>query len=177
MNMPIHASNAVNLALLILRVTLGLTIAAHGYNKFFGGGKIAGTAGWFESIGVRPGKLNALMAATTEIGTGLLLAAGFLTPLAAAGLCSLMVVAIVTVHRKNGFFIFNPGAGIEYCLILAVTALALGGLGAGDWSVDHATKIWNVSASTGLGIAAIVGIGGALLQLITFYRPGKVAQG
>jgi len=177
MNMPIHASNAVNLALLILRVTLGLTIAAHGYNKFFGGGKIAGTAGWFDSIGVRPGKLNALMAATTEIGTGLLLVAGFLTPLAAAGLCSLMVVAIVTVHRKNGFFIFNPGAGIEYCLILAVTAIALGGLGAGNWSVDHATKIWNVSAATGLGIAAIVGVGGALLQLLAFYRPGKAAQG
>jgi putative oxidoreductase len=177
MNMPIHASNAVNLALLILRVTLGLTIAAHGYNKFFGGGKIAGTAGWFDSIGVRPGKLNALMAATTEIGTGLLLVAGFLTPLAAAGLCSLMVVAIVTVHRKNGFFIFNPGAGIEYCLILAVTAIALGGLGAGNWSLDHATKIWNVSAATGLGIAAIVGVGGALLQLLAFYRPGKAAQG
>ena len=155
MNMPIHASNAVNLALLILRVTLGLTIAAHGYNKFFGGGKIAGT----------------------EIGTGLLLVAGFLTPLAAAGLCSLMVVAIVTVHRKNGFFIFNPGAGIEYCLILAVTAIALGGLGAGNWSLDHATKIWNVSAATGLGIAAIVGVGGALLQLLAFYRPGKAAQG
>ena len=177
MNMPIHASNAVNLALLILRVTLGLTIAAHGYNKFFGGGKIAGTAGWFDSIGVRPGKLNALMAATTEIGTGLLLVAGFLTPLAAAGLCSLMVVAIVTVHRQNGFFIFNPGAGIEYCLILAVTAIALGGLGAGNWSVDHATKIWNVSAATGLGIAAIVGVGGALFQLLAFYRPGKAAQG
>jgi putative oxidoreductase len=177
MNMPIHASNAVNLALLILRVTLGLTIAAHGYNKFFGGGKIAGTAGWFDSIGVRPGKLNALMAATTEIATGLLLVAGFLTPLAAAGLCSLMVVAIVTVHRKNGFFIFNPGAGIEYCLILAVTAIALGGLGAGNWSLDHATKIWNVSAATGLGIAAIVGVGGALLQLLAFYRPGKAAQG
>ena len=137
MNMPIHASNAVNLALLILR----------------------------------------LMAATTEIGTGLLLVAGFLTPLAAAGLCSLMVVAIVTVHRKNGFFIFNPGAGIEYCLILAVTAIALGGLGAGNWSLDHATKIWNVSAATGLGIAAIVGVGGALLQLLAFYRPGKAAQG
>lgn len=177
MNMPITSSNAVNLALLILRVALGLMIAAHGLNKFFGGGKIAGTAGWFESIGVRPGKINALMAATTEVGTGILLVAGFLTPLAAAGLCSLMVVAMVTVHRKNGFFIFNPGAGIEYCLMLAVTAIALGGLGAGQWSLDHATKIWNVTSATGLAIAAIVGIGGALLQLLAFYRPGQAAQG
>jgi putative oxidoreductase len=176
MNMPISSSNAVNLALFILRVMLGLMILSHGLNKFFGGGKIAGTAAWFESIGVRPGKINALMAATTEVGTGILLVIGFLTPLACAGLCSLMIVAIVTVHRKNGFFIFNPGGGIEYCLVLAVTAIALGGLGAGAWSLDHTTKIWNVTAATGLWIAAAVGIGGALLQLLGTYRPGKVAK-
>ena len=176
MNMTITSSNAVNLALLLLRVVLGGMIAAHGLNKVFGGGKIAGTAAWFDSIGMRPGKINAIAAALTEIGAGALLVVGFLTPLACAGLCALMVVAIVTVHRKNGFFVFNPGQGIEYCLVIMVAAIALGGLGAGNWSLDHATKIWQVQAATGLGIVAILGIGGALLQLAAIYRPSKGSQ-
>ena len=176
MNMPLSSSSAINLALLALRVMLGAMILAHGYRKFFGGGKIAGTASWFESIGVRPGRPNALAAATTEVGCGILLIVGFLTPLACAGLCSLMVVAIVTVHRFNGFFIFNKGEGIEYTLTVAVTAVALGALGAGHWSLDHATKIWNVRPSVGLAIAGIVGVGGALLQLAACYRPSKVAS-
>jgi len=175
MNMPITSSAAVNLALLLLRVMLGGMIAAHGLNKIFGGGKIAGTAAWFDSIGMRPGKPNAWAAALTEIGSGLLLIVGFLTPLACAGLTALMVVAIITVHRKNGFFVFNPGQGIEYCLVVAVTAIALGGLGAGEWSLDHATKIWTVKPGVGLAIAAVLGIGGALLQLAAFFRPSKVA--
>jgi len=167
---------AINFCLLILRVTLGGMIIAHGYNKIFGGGKIAGTAAWFESIGVRPGVPNAWAAALTEIGSGILLILGLLTPLACAGLVSLMVVAIVTVHRKNGFFIFNPGGGIEYCLVVAVAAISLGGLGAGKWSIDHAAKIWTFKPWVGLAVAAIVGIGGAFLQLAAFYRPSKAAS-
>ena len=57
-----------NFCLLLLRVTLGAMIAAHGLNKIFGGGKIAGTAAWFDSIGMRPGVPNAWAAALTEIG-------------------------------------------------------------------------------------------------------------
>ena len=57
-----------NLALLILRVVVGLTLAAHGWNKFTGGGKIPGTGRWFDSIGMRPGRLNAYLAASTELG-------------------------------------------------------------------------------------------------------------
>jgi len=54
-----------DVGLLILRLVLGLTLAAHGYNKFFGGGRIPGTARWFESIGMKPGKFHATVAATT----------------------------------------------------------------------------------------------------------------
>ena len=61
---------AYDVGLLILRVVLGLTMAAHGYNKFFGGGRIPGTAGWFESIGMKPGTFHARVAATTEISAG-----------------------------------------------------------------------------------------------------------
>jgi len=176
MNISISSLSAINLALVLLRVTLGGMIVAHGMNKIFGGGKIAGTAGWFDSIGMRPGLPNAWAAALTEIGSGLLLIAGFLTPLACAGLTALMVVAIITVHRKNGFFVFNSGQGIEYNLVIAVAAIALGGLGAGQWSLDHVTKIWSVTPATGLAIAALLGIGGGLLQLAAFFRPSKVAK-
>ncbi len=172
----IHHSATLNFCLLLLRVTLGAMIAAHGLNKIFGGGKIAGTAGWFDSIGMRPGVPNAWAAAITEIGSGALLILGLVTPLACAGLVALMVVAIITVHWKNGFFVFNAGQGIEYCLVVALAAIALGGLGAGNWSLDHALKVWTFKPWVGLAVAAGIGIGGALLQLAIFYRPSKVAS-
>jgi len=60
-------TTATDLALLVLRVVVGLTLAAHGWNKFTGGGKIPGTGRWFDSIGMRPGRLNAYLAASTEV--------------------------------------------------------------------------------------------------------------
>lgn len=162
---------AFNLVLLAVHLFLGMMIFAHGFAKFFRGGKLPGTAGWFEKIGMRPGKLNALMAASAEVGVGVLLTLGLLTPLASAGLVSLMTVAIVTVHRKNGFFIFNKGEGIEYCLANAVMATALGTLGAGKYSLDHAWNILHWSYTTSLLVTVIIGLGGALVQLAAFYRP------
>ncbi len=171
-----HVGTTWSIAVLILRLALGGMILAHGMNKLFGGGRIPGTARWFESIGMKPGKLNAWAAALTEVGSGALLIVGLLTPLACAGLVALMVVAIVTVHRKNGFFVFNPGQGIEYCLLVALAAIALGGLGSGRWSLDHALKIWTFKPWIGLVVAAGVGIGGAVLQLLAVYRPPKDAS-
>lgn len=173
--MPVvaHDAAAVNFALLALRASLGCMIAAHGLNKFLGGGKIPGTARWFDSIGMRPGRLNALAAAVTEVGVGVLLAAGLLVPLAAAGLVALMVVAIVTVHRQNGFFVFRPGQGIEYCLMTAIAAVVAGTLGPGEWSLDHALGWWHYSAATGLGVALGLGVLAAGLQLAVAWRPGR----
>ena len=94
---------AIDTGLLILRLVLGLTMAAHGYNKFFGKGGLAGTAGWFDSMGMKPGMFHARVAATTEMSAGLGLAAGLLTPIPAAGFVALMLVAAWTVHRPNGF--------------------------------------------------------------------------
>ena len=74
-----------NLAMLILRVSFGLTLAAHGYAKVFQGGRLPGTARWFDSIGMRPGAVHARLAAGTEILAGLGLAAGLLTSFSAAG--------------------------------------------------------------------------------------------
>ncbi len=164
-------STLVNLMLLAFRVFLGLTIFAHGYQKFFRGGKIAGTAGWFESIGMKPGRLNAYAAATTETGAGALLVAGLLTPLASAGLIALMVVAIVTVHWGNGFFNFNKGQGVEYNLALIMMALLLGTLGAGRYSLDHLWHPYDWTTAKGLLVTVVLGAGGALAQLAVFYRP------
>jgi putative oxidoreductase len=164
-------NDASDVGLLILRLVLGLTLAAHGYNKFFGGGRIPGTAGWFESIGMKYGKFQAVVAATTEITAGLGLAAGLLTPIPAAGFVALMLVAAWTVHRHNGFFIVKEGW--EYNLILAVTAVTIATTGPGKLSLDY--QIFGAQLFHpgwhGLFGSLLLGIGGAFGQLALFYRP------
>lgn len=165
--------DAVDLALLVLRVTLGAVMLAHGINHVFGGGKIAGTAGWFESLGMRPGRLHAWLASLTEIGCGTLLLVGLLTPLAAAGVVGVMLVAWITNHRGNGFFIFRPGEGWEYVMTLTAVGLAIAALGAGEWSLDHAIGVFDPPGWAGLAIAAAAGGGGAALLLLLFWRPSR----
>lgn len=166
--------SALDFGLLLLRVVLGLTMAAHGYNKFFGGGRIPGTAGWFDSIGMKPGVFHARMAATTEIAAGLGLALGLLTPIPAAGFVALMVVAAWTVHRNNGFFIVKEGW--EYNLILATGALAIAATGAGKYSLDYLLFDGDCVSRLlhgwcGLAIALGLGLLGGIGQLAIFYRP------
>ena len=161
-----------DLATFILRVVFGLFLAAHGYNKVFGGNGLAGTAGWFGSIGMKWPMWQARLAAATEIGAGLLFAAGLLTPFAAAGMVALMVVAIWTVHWKVGFFVFRPNQGWEYCASIAVVAFVVGLTGPGEWSLDHAFGI-HFDGWWGAVVAGGLGVGGALLQLAICYRPKK----
>jgi putative oxidoreductase len=172
MMMPMGMSDldAMNLGLTVLRVGAGLTMAAHGYNKFFGGGRIPGTAGWFDSMGMRPGRVQAVLAASTELGSGLLFAVGLLTPLAAAGFVGLMAVAFYTVHRPNGFFIVK--SGWEYNFILALIAVSVATIGPGEWSLDDALDIaTDLNGLTGLLIALVGGVGGAIALLAACYRP------
>jgi len=165
---------AYDFSLLLLRVVLGLTMAAHGYNKFFGGGRIPGTAGWFDSIGMKPGMLHARLAASTELLAGLGLAVGLLTPIPAAGFVALMVVAAWTVHRDNGFFIVK--SGWEYNLVLGVAAVAIAGTGACryslDWLLFHGSSFYHLLHGwCGLVIAAGLGLAGGIGQLLIFFRP------
>ncbi len=163
----------INTALLVLRVVLGVTIAAHGYGKFFQGARIPGTAGWFDSMGMRPGKVHAVLAAGTEVGTGVLLSLGLLTSFGAAGLVGLMVVAGWTVHRHNGFFIIKEGW--EYVFFLAVAAIVVAMLGPGDWSVDAALEIdTDLDGWTGLAIAGGLGVASGVGLMAAFYRPSSV---
>jgi len=161
-----------NLGLFVLRVAIGGMIAAHGYNHFFGGGRLPGAGRWFDSLGIRPGLVHAWVTAVVETGAGIMLVIGLLTPLAAAGVVGIMAVAGLVVHRKNGFFITKEG--YEYVLVISLACAAIGAMGPGRWSVDHAVgfKIlgWpGVVASLGLGFAAAVGL------LATFWGPPKTA--
>ncbi|MEJ7584819.1 MAG: DoxX family protein [Acidimicrobiales bacterium] len=154
--------------LLLIRVVLGLTLAAHGYNKFFGGGRIAGTARWFDSMGMKPnGRIHAILAATTEVGSGLLFAVGLLTPLAAAGFVGVMVVAGWT-HRDNGFFIVKDGW--EYNLVLSVVPVGVATIGAGRYSLDHALDL-DFSPTVGFLIAAGLGLASGVGLMVACYRP------
>lgn len=162
---------AVAFALAAFRVSVATVMLAHGINHIFGGGKIAGTGRWFESLGMRPGLLHAWLASVTEIGSGVLLALGLLTPFAGAGVVGVMVVAWISNHRGNGFFIFRPGEGWEYVMMLTVAGLTLSTVGPGVWSLDHVLGLQRLSGATGLWIALGAGGGGAMTLLALFWRP------
>lgn len=156
----------MEIALLGLRLVVGLAFAAHGAQKLFGafGGEgIGGTADSFERIGLRPGRLQAWAAGSTEFFGGVLIALGLVTPVAAAGLIAVMTAATLTVTWRNGFFVTSNG--YEYNVVLAATLFALAGIGAGDWSLDHAAGIDLAGTTSALGAlgAGILGGTGVVL--------------
>ena len=165
-----RSSSADDVALMILRAALGMMIFVHGYNKAFRGGKIAGTGRWFQSMGMRPGKVHAALAAGTEMGVGVLLVVGLITQVAAAGLIALMVVAFWTVHRDKGFMI--TGEGWEYVALISVMGLVTAMLGPGRISLDAELEIVDrLDGWTGLWIALLLGVGAGAAQLLLFFRP------
>ena len=161
-----------DVALMILRAALGMMIFVHGYNKAFRGGRIAGTGRWFQSMGMRPGKVHAALAAFTEMGAGALLVVGLITQVAAAGLIGLMVVAFWTVHRDKGFMI--TGEGWEYVALISVMSLVCAMLGPGRISLDSELEIvGRLDGWTGMWIALLLGVGVGAAQLLLFFRPPK----
>ena len=123
--------------LTIVRIIAGLTFAAHGSQKlfgWFGGPGLAGAGQWMESIGLAPGYLMALLAGSAEFFGGLALVIGLLARPVAAVLAVTMLVAIVTVHLSNGFFMSNNG--YEFALALMAISLAILVEGAGKLSLD-----------------------------------------
>ena len=125
--------------LTVLRVFVGIIFAAHGSQKlfgWFGGGGLAGTAQWMESIGLAPGTLMALLSGGTEFFGGLALIIGLLARPAALGLSFTLLVAIFSVHIHNGLFMANNG--YEFALALLGGTLAVLLEGAGKLSADRA---------------------------------------
>ncbi|TYA12606.1 DoxX family protein [Paenibacillus faecis] len=128
---------SIAIGLFILRLVVGLSFMAHGAQKlfgWFGGYGPKGTGGWMESLGLKPGVLMAVLAGLGEFVGGLLFAAGLLTPLGAALIVATMVMAIVTVHGKNGYW--STANGSEYPLLIIAVAVAVGLTGAGAYSLD-----------------------------------------
>ena len=127
----------MDLGRLLLRLTVGGTFFVHGSQKlfgWFGGFGPDGTGQFFESLGLRPGRRNALAAGSTEVGSGVLVALGLATPLAAAGLSAVMITALRTAVWNEGF---KPATG-EHEVLLAAAALALTETGPGAPSLDSA---------------------------------------
>lgn len=160
----------VEVASLVLRVLLGLTMMAHGYNHVLGPGGINGTARWFGSMGLRPPRLHAMLSGFGELAAGFALIAGLFTPFASAFVVGTMLVAGVIAHRSNGFFVFKDG--YEYVLILAVVALCVALIGAGTLSLDHVFGISrHLDGLVGAVIAGGLGLLGAATLLAAFWRP------
>jgi putative oxidoreductase len=165
----------MDLALFALRIVAGLLMAGHGAQKLFGsfgGHGIAGTGQFFESLGLRPGHRHARLAGLSELGGGLLLVLGLLTPLGAAAVIGVMTVAILTVHLSKGPW--SSDGGYEYNLVLISIAFALGCAGPGGWSIDHALGL--NTGGVGWGLAALgAGVLGGMGMLIAA-RGGGGAQ-
>ena len=160
----------LNFGLLLLRLVVGPVFAFHGYAKIFRGGRLAGTAGWFHSMGMRPGELHARFAAGGEILTGVCLTLGLLTAFAGMGLVGLMSVAFWTVHKGRGLLITKEGW--EYILVLGAIGVSIATIGPGEWSLDRAIGI-DLNGPAGFLIALVGGVGLAAGLLAAFYRPPR----
>ncbi|MFD4538799.1 DoxX family protein [Streptomyces bauhiniae] len=161
--------------ILILRLLVGLLVAAHGVQKVsshLGGRGIEGGTAEFRADGFRGGVFTALAAGGGQIGSGVLLAAGFLTPLGTAGTVGVMTVAL-TVKRHNGLWVQNDG--YEYPLVLIVAAVALTATGPGACSLDALLgltpyPLWWTA------LVLLVGVGSGLLARLVLHRDPVAAR-
>ncbi len=167
----VASADSVTVGVLIIRVLIGVSFAAHGYFKFFKGGKIAGTARWFDSMGMRPnGTVHAYLAALTELIGGALFALGFLFPLACAAIVGQMLVAAYTANRENGFWSANKGWELNF--VLGTIAVGVATIGPGRWSIDHLLELSpSFDPNVGLGVSLFLGVAAGIGVIAGCYRP------
>lgn len=147
---------------LLCRLLIGGLFVAHGTQKlfgWFGGSGIKGATEMMAGLKLEPAKRNAVMAGVTEAGSGVLLATGLATPLAASGLIGVMTTAIRTVHWPKGFWNYN--GGYEYNLVLIATLAALAESGPGELSFDHVLGLERPGTKVGLAAVAL-GVAGSI---------------
>lgn len=165
----------LGVGLLLLRLVLGGLMMAHGSQKllgWFGGHGLAGTGGFFESLGFRPGRLFAAAASAAELTGGLLLLLGLFTPAGAALMISVMVVAMGSVHWKNG--VFAGSNGVEVPLLYATGALAIGLAGPGLYSLDSVLGLGGIWTPAVTWVVLLLGIAGGVANL-RLRRPAPAA--
>ena len=156
-----------DVALLILRVVFGLVMAGHGSQKlfgWFGGSGLTGFSEMLHRFGLRPAGLWAWISALVETFGGLTLALGILTPLAAGFLVTNLLMAILTVHWRNGFWSTNRG--FEYPLTLAGGVLAVGLAGPGAYALGP-NSVAGLSPLVLFAAALVLGLVGMLIALFT----------
>jgi putative oxidoreductase len=149
-----------------------LLFVGHGAQKLFGvlgGHGIEGTGGFFESLGLRPGRLHATAAGAAELIGGALLALGLLLPLGAALIVAVMTTAIITVHFQKG--IWNADGGFEFNAVLIAVALVLAAVGGGEYALDTALELDLTGTAWGLGA-----VGAGLLGGIAAVISGRFAH-
>ncbi len=169
MSTPTYISDPLTLGtgLLLGRLILGALMVGHATQKlfgWFGGYGIAGTAGYFEQLGFRPGRLFVITAALSEAASGILLALGLLGPVGPALLLSVMIVAAISVHWKNG--VFATANGIEVPLLYATGAIALAFTGFGPFALDAALGIEGAWTPAIKAAALAVGVAGGVANLL-----------
>jgi putative oxidoreductase len=163
----------MKLGLTLLRMVIGALFFGHGTQKlfgWFGGHGLDATAGFFESLGLKPGRKHATAAGAAEAGGGALMTLGFLTPAAAASLIGVMSTAIQKVHLSNGPWVSN--GGYEYNLVLISIMVVLADLGPGHFSLDHALGTEVKGPAVAL-LALGAGIGGAAAMTKTSEGDGS----
>jgi putative oxidoreductase len=164
-----------DLGLLVIRLVVGLVMAAHGAQKlfgWFGGYGLQAVSGMFDSLGFRPGSLFARLAGGAELAGGLLIAAGLFGPIGPALVLSVMIVAAGSVHWANG--LFATANGIELPLLYGAAAAGLALTGPGRHSLDAVAGLSAISTPEIAWGALVVGIIGGALNL-ALRRPAVVA--
>jgi putative oxidoreductase len=162
----------LNLGLLLIRVIFGLVMVAHGAQKlfgWFGGYGLAGTGGFFESIGFRPGRMFAAAAALSEFVGGWLFALGLFGPVGPALILAVMLVASISVHWRNGLFAATNGVEVPLLFATGVVGVAL--IGFGTFSLDAVLGLATVWTPALIGLALAVGVIGGLANLLLRKRP------
>lgn len=122
-----------DIGLAIIRVIVGITFLAHGSQKLFQFG-VPGVAGMMGHLGIPFPTLSAVLIIAAEFGGGLFLLLGLFTRLAAIPIAFSMLVAILQVHLKGGFFL---PTGFEYALVMLASTVALAIAGGGACALDN----------------------------------------
>jgi putative oxidoreductase len=153
----------VHLMRTVLRVLIGGLFVGHGTQKlfgWFGGYGPDGTGQFFESVGIRPGRRNAMVAGASEAGGGALLALGLFTPVAGTLLTAVMSQAIRSLKMDKGPFAQDGGWELE--ALLAAAALTFVEIGPGPLSLDAALDMEH--SGTGWALLALgAGLAGPAL--------------